>query len=51
MYISGKDVPCTPQWNKHIKNCVERGDMENAMKATRDMMNLGIEPYVIHSIL
>ena len=47
VYVSGKDIPCTPQWNMHINNLVERGDMENAMSAARDMMNLGIEPNVI----
>ena len=40
-------IPCTPQWNKHIYNCVEAGQMEKAMSAARDMMNLGIEPSVI----
>ena len=40
-------IPCTKQWTKHINNLVERGEMENAMNAARDMMNLGIEPDVI----
>ena len=47
VYVSGKDVPTRPQWNKHINNCVESGEIENAMSAARDMMNLGIEPTVI----
>ena len=37
----------TPQWSKHINNLVEEGQMEKAMRAARDMMNLGIEPNVI----
>ena len=47
VYVSGKDLPTKHAWGKHINNCVERGDMEAAMKSTRDMMNLGIEPGVI----
>ena len=43
VYVDEKCVPCTPEWNKHINNLVERGEMENAMSAARDMMNLGIE--------
>ena len=40
-------IPSTPQWNKHVNNMVEEGQMEKAMRAARDMMNLGIEPSVI----
>ena len=40
-------IPDRPKWNKHINNLVEKGLMENAMSAARDMMNLGIEPNVI----
>ena len=40
-------VPNTPQWNKHISNLVESGNMEKAMSAMRGMMNLGIEPDVV----
>ena len=47
VYVSGKDIPTKFQWSKHMNNCVEIGDMENAMKAARDMMNIGIEPDVI----
>ena len=47
MYVSAKDIPCTPQWNMHINNCVEEGQMEKAMSAARDMMNHGIEPSVV----
>ena len=47
VYVSGKDIPSRPQWGKHINNLVEAGKMEKAMKCTRDMMNLGIEPNVI----
>ena len=47
VYVSGKDIPSRPQWNKHINNCVEEGNMEKAMSAARDMMNLGVEPNVI----
>ena len=47
VYVSGKDIPSRPQWNKHINNCVEEGNMEKAMNAARDMMNLGVEPNVI----
>ena len=32
------------EWNKHINNLVEVGEMEKAMSAARDMMNRGIEP-------
>ena len=44
VYVSGKDIPSRPKWNKHINNLVEDGKMEKAMSAARDMMNLGIEP-------
>ena len=37
VYVSGKDIPSRPKWNKHINNLVERGKMENAMSAARDM--------------
>ena len=47
VYVSGKDIPSRPQWNKHINNLVEDGKMEKAMSAARDMMNLGIEPNVV----
>ena len=47
VYVSGKDIPSRPQWNKHINNLVEDGKMEKAMSAARDMMNLGVEPNVI----
>ena len=47
VYVDEKYVPCTPQWNMHINNMVEKGLMERAMSAARDMMNLGIEPDVI----
>ena len=33
-------------WSKHINNLVEKGEMEKAMSAARDMMNRGIEPNV-----
>ena len=46
VYVSGKDIPCRPQWNMHINNLVEDGKMEKAMSAARDMMNLGVEPNV-----
>ena len=39
VYVSGKDIPCIPQWNKHINNLVEQGKMERVMSAARDMMN------------
>ena len=45
--VDEKYVPNTPQWNKHINNLVEAGEMEKAMSAARDMMNLGIEPDVV----
>ena len=35
------------EWNKHINNLVEVGEMEKAMSAARDMMNSGIEPSVV----
>ena len=38
-------IPSMPQWNKHINNCVEEGQMEKAMNAARDMMNLGNVQY------
>ena len=44
--IDEKYVPNTFKWNKHINNLVEKGKMERAMSAARDMMNLGIEPDV-----
>ncbi len=47
VYVSGADIPCAPKWTKHINNLVERGHMEKAMNAARDMMNLGIEPSVV----
>ena len=48
VYVDGeKSVPNKFQWTKHINNLVEKGQMEKAMRATRDMMNLGIEPDVI----
>ena len=40
VYVSGKDLPNTQKWNKHINNLVEHGKMEKAMRAARDMMNL-----------
>ena len=43
--VDEKYVPCTPQWGKHINNLVEQGKMEKAMRAARDMMNLGIVPF------
>ena len=46
VYVSGKDIPSRPKWNKHINNLVEQGLMEKAMSAARDMMNLGVEPDV-----
>ena len=46
VYVSGKDIPTKFQWNKHINNLVEKGKMEKAMSAARDMMNR-IEPNVI----
>ena len=36
VYVSGKDIPSRPQWNKHINNLVEDGKMEKAMSAARD---------------
>ena len=42
--IYNTDIPARPQWNKHFNNLVEKGEMEKAMKAARDMMNVGIEP-------
>ena len=45
--VDAKYVVCVPQWNMHINNLVEQGQMEKAMSAARDMMNLGIEPNVI----
>ena len=47
VYVSGKDIPNKFKWTKHINNCVEEGQMEKAMSAARDMMNLGVEPNVI----
>ena len=46
VYISGRATPNIFQWNKHINNLVEQGQIEKAMSAARDMMNLGIEPDV-----
>ena len=40
-------IPCAPQWNMHINNMVEQGQMDIAMRAAIDMMNLGIEPSVV----
>ena len=47
VYVDKKYVPDRPKWNKHINNCVEEGNMEDAMSAARDMMNLGVEPSVV----
>ena len=44
VYVSGKDIPTTFKWTKHINNLVDQRKMEEAMNAARDMMNLGIEP-------
>ena len=49
VYMSGRDIPTKYQWSKHINHCVEDGKMEKAMRAMRDMMNLGIEPNVIRT--
>ena len=37
VYVSGKDIPNRFKWSKHINNLVERGEMENAMSAARDI--------------
>ena len=31
VYVSGKDIPSRPKWNKHINNLVEDGKMEKAI--------------------
>ena len=30
-------IPSVPQWNKHINNLVEKGLMERAMSAAREI--------------
>ena len=47
LYVDEKYVPNKFEWSKHINTLVEKGKMEEAMSAARDMMNLGIEPDVI----
>jgi len=47
VYVNEKYVPNKFMWSKHINNLVEQGKIEAAMKAARDMMNLGIEPDVV----
>ena len=37
VYVSGKDIPTKHEWNKHINNLVEKGLMERAMSAAREI--------------
>ena len=46
VYVSGKDVPNTFKWTKHINNLVKR-DIGESDERVKDMMNLGIEPSVV----